>query len=456
MVINRRLVFWLLRAYIKKWGRIIFLSFLGGLLGFFFFVFFSSHIAHLFPHKERIGLVGAYHLEDLPSSITTQLSRGLTKVDTNYEVKPDLAESWEIKDQGKTYVFHLKKGIRFSNGTEVTSKTLGYSFKDAKIELPDKYTIIFKLKDQYAPFLVTVSRPIFPKGLQGLGKFTISDVKINGDFISSLTLVGTKNKQQQEIYTFYPNQESLKTAFLLGEVTKINGVNDLRINGTDLSKHRNTVISKDINYSQLVTIFYNTKDSVVSDNKLRKGLTYTLPNNFAEGERSYLPYPPQSIYYAKDESERSQDLAHAKLLIDATYGSASESAKQTLTLKTLTRYHQLAEQIAKLWQSVGVKVKIEDVDAKPEAFQIYLGDFFVPKDPDQYELWHSKADPEHNITHYDSKRIDKLLEDGRRTADINERKKIYEEFQKYLLDDALIDTPASFLYFPYSYTVSRQ
>ena len=39
----------------------------------------------------------------------------------------------------------------------------------------------------------------------------------------------------------------------------------------------------------------------------------------------------------------------------------------------------------------------------------------------------------------------------RKTIDINERKEIYADFQKYLLDDA----PASFLYLPYTYEISR-
>lgn len=454
MVINKRLFIWLIRAYIKKWGKIIFLSFLGGLFGFFFFIFFSKHIAHFFPQRDRIGMVGAYTIDNLPPSITQKLSRGLTKVSENGEIKPDLASSWEIKDQGKKYVFHLKKGIRFSNGREVTTDTLGYSFKDAKVEKQDKYTITFTLKDQYAPFLVTVSRPIFPKGLQGLGEYSIRDIKLNGNFISSLYLVATKNKQVQEDYTFYPNQEALKTAYLLGDATKIVGINNPKISGTNISTHRNSVVSKRTNYEQLIAVFYNTKDQVVSDNKLRKGLTYAIPDTFEEGERAHLPYPPNSIYFSKDAANKVQDLAHAKLLIDATYGSATASARQTITLKTLAKYHEVAERIVKIWQDLGVKVKIEDVDTKPSSFQMYLGDFYVPKDPDQYELWHSKSD--HNITRFDSKRIDKLLEDGRQTVNVDERIKIYDEFQRFLIDDAVIDTPASFLYFPYSYEVTRR
>lgn len=62
----------------------------------------------------------------------------------------------------------------------------------------------------------------------------------------------------------------------------------------------------------------------------------------------------------------------------------------------------------------------------------------MPKDPDQYILWHS--DQVNNIVRYKNLRIDKLLEDGRSVTNINERKEIYSDFQKYLMDDL----PASF------------
>ncbi|HVZ58692.1 MAG TPA: ABC transporter substrate-binding protein, partial [Patescibacteria group bacterium] len=299
----------------------------------------------------------------------------------------------------------------------------------------------------------TVSRPIFPKGLEGLGDYIISDLKINGEFISSLTLSALKNKRDQISYIFYPNQEALKTSFLLGQTSQIVGVIDPKILQIDLANSSNVQADKNTDYSQLVTLFFNTKDQVLSDNKLRKGLSYALPDSFTQGERAYLPYAPTSIYYNKDAISHTQDLAHAKLLIDASYSSASVSASQVLTLKTLEKYQTVAQQLAKVWRSLGVKTKIVVVDSRPDSFQMYLGDFTVPEDPDQYMLWHS--DQESNITKFVSLRIDKLLEDGRKTADIAVRKKIYADFQKYLLDDAVIDTPASFLYFPYTYTITR-
>ena len=95
------------------------------------------------------------------------------------------------------------------------------------------------------------------------------------------------------------------------------------------------------------------------------------------------------------------------------------------------------------------KSNIEVVETIPSSFQMFLGDINLAKDPDQYVLWHSEQNS--NISGYKNLRIDKLLEDGRKTVDINTRKKIYSDFEKYILDDP----PASFLYLPYTYEISR-
>ena len=130
--------------------------------------------------------------------------------------------------------------------------------------------------------------------------------------------------------------------------------------------------------------------------------------------------------------------------------SSQTTLPKTLTIKTLRQYKTAADAIAKTWKGLGIDTKIEEVDTLPDTYQVFLGDFSIPKDPDQYTLWHSAQ--QNNITRYKNLRIDKLLEDGRKTSDINERKSLYDDFQKYLMDDA----PAAFLYFPMQYDVKRK
>ena len=112
--------------------------------------------------------------------------------DGGYELEPGLAESWEISKDGKTYSMHLRQGVKFTNGEEVTSDDVLYTVDsmldperaalnsswmdmivgaqdvlDGKAEsvegkgiiIHDDYNFDIVLNDSYAPFLATLSVP---------------------------------------------------------------------------------------------------------------------------------------------------------------------------------------------------------------------------------------------------------------------------------------------------------
>ncbi len=99
---------------------------------------------------------------------------GLVKRDDEMNLHGDLAESWETPD-ALTYVFHLKKGVKFHDGREVTSKdvkaTIEFMMNPANrspkrgafrmigsIEAPEAYTVVFRLKEPAASFLWNMER----------------------------------------------------------------------------------------------------------------------------------------------------------------------------------------------------------------------------------------------------------------------------------------------------------
>lgn len=451
MAVNRRLVFWLVRAYIQKWGKAIFAFFILGLIIFFLLqtvvISFVTKITS--ENKQVIGVVGTYTVDTLPSSILQLISHGLTSVSANGSIHPDLATSWKISDGGKTYLFHLKKNQHFSDGTLFTSKQIPASFANVTVQRPDDYTIVFHLKDSYAPFLITASRPIFKDGFVGLGDYKVTSVQDNSSFIQSLSLMKITDSSTKRIYQFYPTADALKLAFALGEISVAQNVPDLSFQKTQLSSFSNTIITKGVDYTTLVTLFYNTTDRVLSDPKLREAFSYTIPNTFSEGQRAYSPISPLSWAYLNNNPHQL-DYTHAKLLLEASLGTDTKTYPK-LTISTLAKYEPLAKTIQASWKKIGISSQIVVVNTVPSTFQVYLGDFHLPEDPDQYTLWHSYQD--NNITNLNKDvRIDKLLEDGRKTIDQNERTKIYADFQKYLINDQ----PATFLYFPYSYTITRK
>lgn len=451
---RRRLIFWLFRAYLKKWGRSILASFILGVFAVAVLYLGRNVILSRIPlnKTENIGIAGIYSKQDLPNNlpetIQEKTSRGLTKIDPKGNVQPDLAKSWDIKDNGKTYVFYLKPGIYFSDGTAVDSKSINYNFSDVVIERPAESVIVFKLKEKYSPFLVTLANhKVFKKNYIGVSDYEISSVKINGGFIDYIELYSKKEKKVIK-YDFYDTQSSLKSAYVLGEVNEAVGITDPSYGDlSNLLKFNNTTSLREVNYNEIVTVFFNNIDPLISDKKVRKALAYSLPNTFSEGSRAYTPYN-RNYWFNNPDVIYKQDFSNAKSMLEGS--DSSKSANLTIDLKTLPQYRKEAGEIASDWKKIGINTKIEIVDSVPSVYQAFLGELPLIKDPDQYTLWHSAGAS--NITNYKNLRIDKLLEDGRQTYDKNQRKQIYDDFQKYLIDDM----PAAFLYYPYSYTLIRK
>ena len=443
MVIRKRLIIWLVKAYLKKSGKPLVLSFFAGLIIFFLLIIPVKLVPWPFltTKTNAIGIAGTYTMPTLPSSILAKLGYGLTIVREDGIINPGLAQSWEIKDGGKTYIFHLQKDVTFHDGKKFESNDIQYRFSQVAVERPDKYTIVYKLKDPYAPFLVTVSDPVFRKGFIGTGSYKVKNIVLNGNFIKSMTIVSKNGPRVTEQYIFYTNQETLKLAFLLGEISQAYGLSDTSYKNIKLQTFPNSTVIESTNYQKLITLFYNTKDSLLSDKKIRNALSFSLPESFVHGERVSVPFSPQNIYFDPVLQKR-QNFQHAEELLS--------EARFVISIKTLPKYKATAKEIAALWKKLDIETSIEEVRSVPPVFQVYLGDMTLPHDPDQYTVWHS--DQKNNITKYKSLRVDKLLEDGRKTTDLTKRKEIYRDFQKYLLDDS----PAAFLYFPYEYQFIRK
>lgn len=454
IIARKRLIFWLLRAYLRRWGKTIVVSFILGLF-IFSIIFFNRNflISKLsFAGSQSIGIAGIYSKQDFPNNlpdvVLNQISRGLTKVNERGQVQPDVAQKWEVKDDGKTFIFYLKQDVVFSDGKHLDSSQVNYNFENVTIEKPTKQIVVFKLKNKYSPFLVTLANhKIFKKNFVGVSDYSIKKIKENGGFIDYIELYSQKDKKTIK-YDFYDNQELLKSAYVLGEVSKAIDIVDISYQDKiDLSKFKNTNISKNTNEDKIVTIFFDNQDPLLSDKKVRKALAYSLPNTFPEGKRVYTPY--KIGFWANNPTEIYQkDIEFSNLLLKES--QASTSGRIKITLKTLPQYKKLAESIAQDWKKINFETKIEVSQSVPDFYQAFLGDLPVLKDPDEYTLWHTGQN--NNITHYKNLRIDKLLEDGRTTYEEADRKKIYTDFQKYLVDDM----PATFLYLPYTYTLLRK
>lgn len=445
--IRRRYYFWLIKAYFKRWNKTIISSIIFGSV-FFFVIAFALNfyiLPRIQKRVQKIGYAGAFTLKTIPPEILSDVSYGLTLLNRDQTIAPGAAYKWQIKDEGREYLIYLKKGQYFHDNRELTTKNLTTSFKDVEKHTLDDYTVLFKLKKAYAPFLTSLSVPIITKNLDGLGKYKISKVEMNAGFIKSLTLTKRDDPKVKKIIYFYPSEEALRIAYSLGEIDVSNGLKSINIKNRTFESFNNTKITRTVNYTRLLTAFYNNTDANLSNKKVRQALNYALPATFEEGERSFSPIPKSSHYFSTPPNYGIVDPGIARELIT----QEKELKSKVLEISVHEAHVDTAEEIQKAWEKVGVKTKIKVVNNMPTSFQVLIYPMNLPNDPDQYTLWHSGE--VNNIAKYKNLRIDKILEDGRFISDKNRRQEIYQDFQKYLIDDV----PASFLYFPYEYELSR-
>lgn len=123
--------------------------------------------------------------EDAPSATAvSRLLEGLTRFDSaREEIVPGLARGWDISADQKTFTFHLRRDVRWSDGHPFTADDVMFTFqviyderypnrskselsvdgKPFEVEKIDEHTVRFRTADVYAPFLLYIGTSIMPR-----------------------------------------------------------------------------------------------------------------------------------------------------------------------------------------------------------------------------------------------------------------------------------------------------
>ena len=119
---------------------------------------------------------------DEHGEINTLLFDGLTAHDANGQVVPGLAESWDYDENTFTYTFHIREGIRWHDGEDMTADDVKFTFEAImnpengsenapnyedveEITVLDDHTVAFKLKETNAAFPEYMTMAVLPKHL---------------------------------------------------------------------------------------------------------------------------------------------------------------------------------------------------------------------------------------------------------------------------------------------------
>ena len=106
------------------------------------------------------------------SELVLQLFDGLLRFSPDLSIAPALAENWQVSSDGKTYTFHLRRGVRFHNGREVLAADFVYSLTrllDPRLSSPDgeQYSMIQGARDYID------GRSTYVEGLTALDRYTL-------------------------------------------------------------------------------------------------------------------------------------------------------------------------------------------------------------------------------------------------------------------------------------------
>lgn len=218
------------------------------------------------------GIIGAPRfinpvlaISDADRDLVALVYSGLLRATQNGEYVSDLAERYEISEDGRVYTFHIRPNAVFHNGTPVTAGDVVFTIQktqDAALKSPeranwdgvevteiDPHTVTFTLKSPYAPFIANLTLGIIPKSLWqnisddefpfsdlnaspvGSGPFRIKSVtRTSSGIPSSYELVSFSDYTLGSPYMdsmtlrFYQNENDLVAALKNGTIESASGI----------------------------------------------------------------------------------------------------------------------------------------------------------------------------------------------------------------------------------------
>lgn len=441
--------------------------------------------------------------DDNTDAVVLHMVEGLVGYRENGAVAPLLAEKIDISQDGLTYTFHLRKGVKFHNGAEMTSADVLWSWNrymapktdwrckpefDGRIGLkvteataPDATTFVMKLEKPSALFLDTMARTdcamvailhrdsvkadgSWVKPI-GTGPFQLADWR-RGEFVLLKRFdgyasppgdkrdgyVGSKRPLVPEVKFLAIADGATVKAGLMSGALDVADIPDQDV--PEMQKSGQRVLTAPSATKH--TILLQTRDPLLSNVKMRQAIASALDLDEIVGSVSNgLGKTNNSAVYVTspyyDEVQRKRygyDPARTKKLL-AEAGYKGETIKLIANKRATVPSYPVAIMTQAMLEAAGIKAEIEILEWATQLDRFSKGNyqmmsFSYSARIDPAQSYNQFSGPKDNLPSkvWDNREADALIEKATLINDEAERKKIFDQLHTMMLADA----PLIFLY----------
>jgi peptide/nickel transport system substrate-binding protein len=432
---------------------------------------------------------------------------GLVRYDKDLKLEGVLAESWKISPDGRKITFHLRRNVKWHDGAPFTSADVmftyrrmidpktptayGDAFKQVRhASAPDPFTFVVEYARPFAPALESWGMDILPKHLLekypdisksplnmhpvGTGAYRFVEWRTgekvvfdaNPDYFEGKPYIA------RVITRIIPDQATMFLELLSGGVDTMDLTPPQYARQTDAPKFRESFNKYKYTASAFTYLGFRLAHPIFGDRRVRQAIAYASDKKalvegvlLGLGQEATGPYKPGTWAYNPNVRKYPHDPSKAReLLAEAGWKAKGEDGvlvkdgrRFEFTVLTNAGNEARSKTAAILQQNlaeVGIRMQIRTVEwaafinqfIDKRDFEAVILGWSISPDPDQYVIWHSSmtGPKELNFVGFGNPEVDKLLEEGRSTFDLEKRKKAYFRIQEILAEEQ----PYVFLFVP--------
>lgn len=431
----------------------------------------------------------------IPFNIAQLIYGPIMQYSNEGELIPNLATSWEFGDKGKSFTVRLRKGVKFTDGSDFNAASYKHYIEMqlnpkirapfrfllsniAEVETPDEYTVKLNMKAPFAPMdqvtavgnamSLKATKPFDINKLRkehiGAGPYKLEEW-IKGERIVLVRNEGYWGKRptvEKIIYMIIPESATRVAMLRSGELDIIYSPSPPDIRSLEADSNFN--VKRPLS-TRMIFVGMNYQKGYTKDKYFRQALNYAIDKQaicdrilFGIAKPLEGPMPPSIFGYSRMEKQYTYNPEKAKELLKKS--SYPKNAEVSL-VSPVGRYNydkQVAETIQAYLQNIGVNAKLRTYD-----WPTYMGMTMQPLEKTELQLhligwgapyfdadfmsfirFSSYVQPPRglNSSFYNNKEYDKLTYMARSVVDKAKRKALYHQANQIIWEDP----PAIWLY----------